>query len=98
VDQPEAAPIEVVDACTSVSFVMKYSRSLECLDMPGRRRPGMIEYGGDLAGRHRPAVEVQRDENSPARRVRERHEDHLVCIQGRFGLLPRRAFRHRGYI
>jgi hypothetical protein len=77
---------------------MKYSRSLKRLDVSGRRRPSVIEYGSDLAGRHRPAVEVERDEDSSARPVSERHEHHLICIQCRFGLLPRRALRHRGYI
>ena len=86
--------IEVVDARAPLPVVTDQPSRLEPLDVPGRRRPGMLEHAGDLTGRHRSALEVQRNQDPAAYRVSERREHRLVCIQPRFRFLSRRAFRH----
>jgi hypothetical protein len=84
--QLEAPAIEVVDARASPPFVMQQAGALKRLNVPGRRWPCMLEHAGDLAGGHRSALEVQRDQDPPAHRMRERREDRLVRIQPGLGL------------
>jgi hypothetical protein len=54
----------------------------------------MLEDAGDLAGRHRATLEMERDQDPSAHRVRQRREQRLVRIE-RCLRLP---LRHRRYI
>src|SRR5713226_2962451 len=78
----------------ALSVVMEQPCRLEHSDVPRCSRPGMLEHVGDLAGRHRSALEVQREQNPPARRVGERSEHRLVRIHPSLRLPSRLASRH----
>src|SRR6185436_3611327 len=56
------------------------TRRLEHLQMPGRRLPRVREHRRDLPGGHRPAVEIDRQQDLPPRRMRERGENGLVGV------------------
>src|SRR5262245_19301840 len=56
---------------------------LEHLDVSGGRRPSVREHAGNLTRRHRSALEMQRDQDPPAHRMRERGEHSLVGVHPR---------------
>jgi hypothetical protein len=87
----EPAAIEPVDASAPVPIVMYQSSRLQHLDVPGRRRPGMLEHSGNVTSRHRSALEVQRHQDPSAHWMGERREHSLVRIQPCFPFLPRHA-------
>jgi hypothetical protein len=60
--------------------------------VPRRRRPGLLERFGDLASRHRPTVEINRDQNPPAHRMRQRSKHCLIRVLALLGF----PFGHGG--
>jgi hypothetical protein len=60
--------------------VLQQPGAFEDLQVSRRRRPGLLEHLGNLTGRHRPAVEINRDQDLPADRVRQRREHCLVRV------------------
>src|SRR4051794_40574709 len=90
-DELEALALEVIDAQAALRFVRQQPGPLEHLQMPGSGLPGMREHRRDLPGGHRSAVEVDREEDSPSRRMRQRREHQLVGIQPRLRFPLRHA-------
>src|ERR1700730_3459986 len=90
----EAPAIDVVDAVAARPVVMEQPGRLEHSDVPRGGRPGVLEHLGDLAGHHRSALEVQRKQDPPTRRVGERREHRLVRIHPSLPLLSRSAPGH----
>ena len=67
---------------------------LEDLQVPCRRRPGLLEHTGDLAGGHRAALEVHREQDATTHGVGERREHCLVGIP----LIAMFLLRHTYYL
>ena len=78
----------------SLPLVLEQPGGFEYLEVPCCRRPGVFERIGNLAGGHRPSVEIHRYENPPAHRVSERREHRLVRVLPLFGFV----LEHRGYL
>ena len=51
-DELETATIEAIDTSPSLSLLVQKARRLKHLQVPRRRGPGMVEYGGDFTSRH----------------------------------------------
>src|SRR3569833_159454 len=69
---------ERVEPRTPLAAMLDQPGGLELLEMPSRRRPGMAEQPGDLAGGQCSAGEVQADQDPAPRRVGEGVEDRSI--------------------
>src|SRR5262249_20127797 len=67
---------------------------LEDLQVPRRRRPGLLEHTGYLAGGHRATLEVHRKQDATTHRVGKRREHCLVGIP----LIAAFLLRHSCYL
>src|SRR6201999_3868668 len=76
----DALFVEAVEPGPGLPLVCDEASSLQNLQMTRRCRPSVLEEGGDLAGAHLSALEVQRHQNEAPRRMRQRREHLLICI------------------
>ena len=72
--------INLVAPHPSLPLVAEKAGPLEDLQVPRRRRPGLLEHTNYLAGGHRAALEVHRKQDATTHRVGERREHGLVGI------------------
>lgn len=87
----EALALQPVEAGAAAAFVTDQARRLEGLEVAGGGRPGMGEQAGNRARAHLAPGEVERDQDPPPRRMRQRGEDRLIGVGGP-GLV------HKGYL
>jgi hypothetical protein len=79
--------INAVASGPSLPLMPEKRGRFEDLKVPSRSRPSVLEHVGYLAGRHRPALEVHREQDSAAHRVGKRREYRLVRIHPIAGFL-----------
>ena len=63
-----------------LALVSQQSSRYQNLEVPGRRRPSVLEQTGDVPGRHLASLKVKRHQDLSARGVRERCKDQLVRV------------------
>jgi hypothetical protein len=73
--------INPVQPCPSLPLVPEKSGQFEDLKVPRGRWPCVLEHVGYLAGRHRTALEVHRQQDPATHRMGQRREYRLVRIQ-----------------
>ena len=86
--------INLVAPHPSLPLVPEKPGRLEDLQVPRRRRPGLLEHTRYLAGGHRAALEVHRKQDATTHGVGERREHCLVGIL----LIATFLLRHSCYL
>src|SRR5262249_19473274 len=76
----QAVTINLVAPHPSLPLVPEKPGRLEDLQVPRRRRPGLLEHTGYLAGGHRAALEIHREQDATTHGVGERREHCLIGI------------------
>src|SRR5689334_15875166 len=78
--ESEAGAGEPVVAAAPAALVADQAGGFERLQVAGGGRPGMGEQAGDRAGAQLAAGEMERDQDSPPRRMRQSGEDRLIGV------------------
>src|SRR5438132_12887073 len=77
----EPRPDDAVDAAAAAPLLREEARGLEHVEVARGRRPGVAEACRDVSGRDTAPAEVDRHQDLPPGRVRERGEDRLRRLE-----------------
>ena len=78
--QLEPFGLDPINTAAALPLVTEKTCRLQNLQVARGCRPGLLEDCGNPAGRHGTAIEVDRQQDAPPRRMGQRAEDQFVRI------------------